>query len=107
MYSISGDSTQYIITKDEAYNIIRKRIDLTKADKFGSYTGKNQMVFGAADKNLYDKKVYERKDRQGCYRVEIKYRAQKYAKVRNIKISLGKHTSFESAASVADEHIHD
>lgn len=107
VYSISDDSTQYIITKDEAYNIIRKRIDLTKADKSGAYTGKNPMVFGPAGKNLYGKKVYERKDRPGCYRVEIKYRSQKYAKVRNIKISLGKHTSFESAASVADEHIYD
>ena len=107
VYSISGDSTQYIITKDEAYSIIRKRNNLTKADKTGAYTGKNPMVFGPAGKNLYGKRVYERTDRPGCYRVEIKYRPQKYAKVRTIKISLGKHASFESAASVADEHIHD
>lgn len=107
VYSISGDSTQYIITKDEAYSIIRKRNNLTKADKTGAYTGKNPMVFGPAGKNLYGKRVYERTDRPGCYRVEIKYRPQKYAKVRTIKISLGKHASFESATSVADEHIHD
>ena len=105
VYSISGDSTQYIITKDEAYHIIRKRNNVTTADKTGKYTGKNPMVFGPDGKNLYGKKVVERKDRPGVYRVEIKYRPQKYAKVQNIRINLGRHASLETASSVADEHI--
>lgn len=107
VYSISGDITQYLMTKDEAYKIIRKRNTLKTSDKTGAYTGKNPMVFGPDGKNIYGKKVVERKDRPGFYRVEVKYRPQKYAKVKNVKISLGKHASFDSAASVADNHINE
>ena len=73
VYSISGDSTQYIMTKDEAYNTIRKRNTITTSDKTGVYTGKNPMVFGPAGK-IYGKSVYHRDDRPGRYRVDIKYR---------------------------------
>ena len=105
VYSISGDSEQYYMTKDEAYKIIRKRNLVTASDKKGEYTGKNPIVFGPAGKNLYGKKVVERKDRPGIFRVEVKYKPQKYAKVQNININLGRNASLESAESIADEKI--
>ena len=81
------------MSKDEAYSCIRSRKAVTVSAK--KYNGKNVMdVFGPGGVDVYGKRIVERKDRPNVYRVEIKYKPQKYAKVQNIRIPLGKHVSF-------------
>ena len=94
VYSLSGDPEQYIMTKDEAYSIIRSRKIVTSTGKGEAYTGSNPLIFGPAGVGLYGKRITERKDRPGIYRVHVKYKPQKSAKVLNLKINLGKHVRY-------------
>ena len=91
VYSLSGDPEMYIISKDEAYSIIRKRGTVSTAGKGTKYTGGNPLVFGPTGNNIYGRRIVQRKDRPGIFRVHIKYQPQKNARVQNIKINLGKH----------------
>ena len=107
VFSVSGDPNQFMMSKDEAYSCIRSRKTVAASDKQEKYNGKNAMVvFGPAGVNVYGKKIVERKDRPNVYRVQIKYKPQKYSKVQNIRIPLGKHMNFKSAEMVCDESIH-
>ena len=94
VYKLSGDPDSFIISKDEAHSIIRKRITVTSVGKGETYTGSNPLVFGPKGRNIYGKRIVERKDRPGTFRVHVKYQTRKHHKVRNIKINLGKHVSF-------------
>lgn len=91
VYTISGDPDMYIISKDEAYSIIRKRSDVTSFSKGKQYTGSNPLIFGPSGASIYGRKIVERKDRPGIFRVHIKYQPNKSMKVKNVKINLGKH----------------
>ena len=46
VYKLSGDPDSYIITKDQAHSIIRKRGTVTSVAKGQQYTGVNPLVFG-------------------------------------------------------------
>ena len=94
VYKLSGDPESYIISKDEAHLIIRKRGTVASFGKGEQYTGSNPLVFGPKGCNIYGKRIVERKDRPGTFRVHVKYQTRKHHKVRNIKINLGKHVSF-------------
>ena len=94
VYKLSGDPDSFIISKDEAHKIIRKRGTVASAAKGEQYTGSNPLVFGPKGCNIYGKRIVERKDRPGTYRVHVKYQTRKHHKVRNIKINLGKHVRF-------------
>ena len=93
VYSLGSDTDEFIITKDEARDIIRDRKIVSRTGN-GSYAGSNPLVFGPHGVSIYGGKIVERKDRPNCYRVEIKYKPLEYGKVQNIRISLGKHVSF-------------
>lgn len=95
VYSLAGASDEFIITKDEAHGIIRDR-KLVKTGR-GAYTGSNALVFGPDGTSIYGRKIVERSDRPGVYRVEIKYKPLTYGKVQTFRIALGKHVSFVSA----------
>ena len=91
VYKLSGDPESYIISKDEAHSIIRKRGTVASVGKGQTYTGSNPLIFGPTGCNIYGRKIVERKDRPGNFRVHVKYQSKKHEKVRNIKINLGKH----------------
>ena len=93
VYSLSGDTGEYIMTKDDARSMIRDRKTVSSAGKGQKYTGSNPLVFGPAGASIYGKKITTRKDRPNMYRVEIKYKPLKYGKVTTHKIGLGKHVS--------------
>ena len=94
-FSVSGDPAQFMMSKDEAYSCIRSRKIVNASAKQEKYNGKNAMVvFGPAGVNMYGKRIVERSDRPNTYRVEVKYKPQKYSKVQNIRIPLGKHVSY-------------
>ena len=94
VFSVSGDPDQFIMSKDEAYSCIRSRKVVTASTKQQKYNGKNAIhVFGPLGVNVYGRNIVKRKDRPNVYRVEIKYKPQKYSKVQNIRIPLGKHVS--------------
>ena len=94
VFSVSGDPTQFMMSKDEAYSCIRSRKIVNASEKQAKYNGKNAMVvFGPAGVNMYGKKIVERTDRPNHYRVIVKYKPQKYSKVQHIRIPLGKHVS--------------
>ena len=94
VYKLSGDPDSYIISKDEAHSIIRKRGTVASIGKGEQYTGSNPLVFGPKGCNIYGKRIVERKDRPGTFRVHVKYQTQKHRKVQNIKINLGTHVRF-------------
>ena len=94
LYKLSGDPDSYIISKDEAHSIIRKRGKVALVGKGEKYTGKNPLVFGPKGCNIYGRRIVERKDRPGTFRVHVNYQTRKHHKVRNIKINLGKHVRF-------------
>ena len=91
VYKLSGDPDSFIISKDEAHSIIRKRGTVASVGKGERYTGSNPLIFGPKGCNIYGRKIVERKDRPGTYRVHFKYQTKKHHKVRHIKISLGSH----------------
>ena len=97
MYKLSGDPDSYIITKDQAHSIIRKRGTVASVAKGQQYTGGNPLVFGPTGCSIYGRKIVERKDRPGTFRVHVKYQTKKHHKVRHIKINLGKHVGSFSA----------
>ena len=94
VYKLSGDPDSFIISKDEAHSIIRKRIIVASVGKGKNYNGSNPLVFGPKGYNIYGKRIVERQDRPGTFRVHVKYRTQKHRKVQNIKINLGNHVRF-------------
>ena len=94
VYKLSGDPDSYIISKDEAHSIIRKRGTVISVGKGDQYTGSNPLVFGPKGCNIYGKRIIERKDRPGTFRVHVKYQTRKHHHVRDIKINLGKHVRF-------------
>ena len=94
VYSLAGDTDEFIITKDEARAIIRDRKMVSKKTGSGSYTGSNPLVFGPGGTSIYGKKIVERKDRPNTYRVEIKYKPLTYSKAKTFRIALGKHVFF-------------
>ena len=49
VYKLSGDPDSFIITKDEAHSIIRKRGTVALVGKGKQYTGRNPLVFGPKD----------------------------------------------------------
>ena len=91
VFKLSGDPDSYIIPKDEAHSIIRKRGSVTSVGKGKEYTGNNPLIFGPKGCNIYGRRIVERKDRPGTFRVHVKYQTKKSHKVRNIKINLGPH----------------
>ena len=92
LYSLSEDpSEQYILQKDEAYKLIRSRKVVKSNGKGQKYNGSNPLIFGPDGACIYGKKIRERKDRAGFYRLEIKFKPTQSAKVKTIKINLGKH----------------
>ena len=68
MYKLSGDRDSFIISKDGAHSIIRKRITVASVGKDKTYTGSNPFVFGPKGCNIYRKRIVERKDRPGTFR---------------------------------------
>ena len=94
VYKLSGDPDSFIITKDEAHSIIRKRGTVASVGKGKQYTGRNPLVFGPKGCNIYGRRIVERRDRPGTFRVHVKYQTKKYQKVREVKINLGKHVRF-------------
>ena len=95
VFKLSGDPDSYIIPKDEAHSIIRKRGSVVSVGKGKEYTGSNPLIFGPKGCNIYGRKIVERKDRPGEFRVHVKYQTKKSHKVRNIKINLGSHVGFD------------
>ena len=94
LYSLdTSPPDQFILQKDLAYKLIRTRDIVKSIGKGGKYNGKNPLIFGPDGSSIYGKKIRERKDRSGFYRLEIKYKPTKTAKVKNININLGKHVS--------------
>lgn len=92
LYSLSEDpSEQFILQKDEAYKLIRSRKVVKSNGKGQKYNGSNPLIFGPDGACIYGKKIRERKDRAGFYRLEIKFKPTQSAKVKTIKINLGKH----------------
>ena len=92
LYSLSEDpSEQFILQKDEAYKLIRSRKVVKSNGKGEKYNGSNPLIFGPDGACIYGKKIRERKDRAGFYRLEIKFKPTQAAKVKTIKINLGKH----------------
>ena len=93
VYSICGNDDKFVMTKDEAYSIIRPRNVVSATGTGRKYNGKNPLIFGPAGTHLYGKKITERKDRPNVYRVEFSYRTQQYVKAKKFYINLGKHVS--------------
>ena len=90
-YSLCHDSDEFVISKDLAYAIIRRR-SVAEMCKGNKYDGSNAFIFGPIAAGLYGKKIVERKDRPNVYRVEVKFKPHVNAKrVQHIKINLGKH----------------
>ena len=100
VYSISGSPDQFIVSKDEAHKLIRPRNIVKTTGTGQKYNGKNPLIFGPDGSCLYGRKITERTDRPGTYRVEIKFKPQKSAKVQNRRINLGKHVSLHVACCV-------
>lgn len=94
VYSLSGSQDKFIVQKDQAYKIIRTRKVVQSTGKGEKYNGKNPLIFGPDGACIYGKKIRERKDRPGVYRLEIKFKPTKTGKVQNKKINLGKHVRF-------------
>ena len=92
LYSLSENpSEQFILQKDHAYKLIRSRKVVKSNGKGEKYNGSNPLIFGPDGACIYGKKIRERKDRPGFYRLEIKFKPTQAAKVKTIKINLGKH----------------
>ena len=97
LYSLSDTQEQFIVKKDMAYKLIRTRKVVKTTGKGEKYNGDNPLVFGPDGAGLYGRKIKERKDRPGVYRVEVKFKPQKTAKVQNKKINLGRHVRLSFA----------
>ena len=94
LYSLAeSPMEEFILQKDQAYKLIRTRKVVKAMGKGEKYNGNNPLIFGPDGSCIYGKKVKERKDRPGVYRLEIKFKPTNTAKVKNIKINLGKHVS--------------
>ena len=102
---LSGDLDQFIITKDESYDIIRPRQVVADLGKGQTYTESDPLFFGPAGKGLYGKIIVGRKDRPDNYRVHFKYRPQKSVKTQNLKLNLDKHKTISKAEAVCDDKI--
>ena len=67
---------------------------MSSVGKDNTCTGNNPLVFGPEGCNIYNRRIVERKDRPGTFRIHEKYQTQNHHKVRNIKINLGTHVRF-------------
>ena len=94
VYSLGCDDDEFIITKDEARDIIRDRKTVSRTGKKGAYTGSNPLVFGPGGVSIYGKQIVKRKGRPKSYRVVINYKPLKYGKVQRLNLTIpGKHVN--------------
>ena len=92
LYSLDENPLeQFILQKDEAYQLIRTR-KVVKAMGMGKkYNGNNPLIFGPHGACIYGKTIRKRKGSSKAYRVEIKFKPTNSAKVEKKNISLGPH----------------
>ena len=82
LYSLDENPLeQFILQKDEAYQLIRTR-KVVKAMGMGKkYNGNNPLIFGPHGACIYGKTIRKRKGSSKAYRVEIKFKPTNSAKV--------------------------